>query len=205
MNPLKRFIKARTLELRGIPPYDTGTPNSRHMGFPMSQNRFAVPVWNWIIEQERPARIIEIGTEYGGFACCLGLIMRNLDGEVHVFDIKEPDHSLTLEWWPRLPIRFVKGDVFTPEIANQVWDAIGARGKSIVLCDGGNKRREFLELAQVLKPGDIIAAHDFWHPQFWPFSEFHETDAQRAMEVFNLERIHPEPLHQAGWFAARKL
>jgi hypothetical protein len=38
---------------------------------------------------------------------------------------------------------------------------INKEGQTLVLCDGGNKPAEFKYLAKMLKPGDIIMAHDY--------------------------------------------
>ena len=46
------------------------------------------------------------------------------------------------------------------------------KGKTIVLCDGGDKPREFKTFSKYLKKGDLILGHDFSrNKDKWPYSD----------------------------------
>lgn len=190
--------------MSGIPPFDPENAGGCSLGFAMIQNRFSVPLWSWMIEHERPARFIELGSGRGGFTCCLAIAMRNYGGRVYAFDKVEPPPEI-LAWWSTLPVSFYRLDVFSSEGVTKISHITQDHGATIVLCDGGSRVREFTEFAKYLKSGDIIAAHDYKNPKTWPFSEFTEVDAQEPMDHNGLTRIPWPQIHQAGWFAARKL
>ena len=55
----------------------------------------------------------------------------------------------------------VFNDDYTNKVSSKIIDFIQEEGKTIVLCDGGNKIKEFNLLAKYIKSGDIIMAHDY--------------------------------------------
>jgi hypothetical protein len=60
-------------------------------------------------------------------------------------------------------IDFRLGDCFDEQIINEIKSLIQSSGKSLVLCDGGNKEKEFHLYATFLKPEDVIMLHDYAH------------------------------------------
>lgn len=60
-------------------------------------------------------------------------------------------------------IDFRQGDCFSENIINEIKDFITNGGKTLVLCDGGAKEREFHLYSQFLKSGDVIMCHDYSH------------------------------------------
>lgn len=62
-------------------------------------------------------------------------------------------------------IDFRQGDCFDEKIVNEIKDFITNGGKTLVLCDGGAKEREFHLYSQFLKSGDVIMCHDYAHTQ----------------------------------------
>lgn len=187
-----------------IPAYDKGPPNCRFMGFAMSQNRWAVPVWSYFMEVFPINTIIEIGVQAGGLTSCLGLAMHNYGGRVFAFDTQHPpDH--VLNFWSTLPISFYNLDVFSDEGMDKIKNLMATRGPLLLLCDGGNKAKEFKTFAASLKPEDTIAAHDLQHEQTWPWSEITLEDTMPVMERWGLVRLDWPEMHKAGWLAARKL
>jgi 23S rRNA U2552 (ribose-2'-O)-methylase RlmE/FtsJ len=60
-------------------------------------------------------------------------------------------------------IDFRLGDCFNQEIIDEIKSLIQLPGKTLVLCDGGNKEREFALYSTFLKSGDVIMLHDYAH------------------------------------------
>ena len=56
-------------------------------------------------------------------------------------------------------IRFITADCFAYE--TEIGNFIQQDGLTLVLCDGGNKVKEFSTFASYLKKGDIIMVHDY--------------------------------------------
>lgn len=52
-------------------------------------------------------------------------------------------------------------DCYLPEVINEIKELINKPGKTLVLCDGGNKNYEFNTFSNFLKVGDVIMCHDY--------------------------------------------
>ena len=52
-------------------------------------------------------------------------------------------------------------DAFEKSTIEKIQKYIQEPGKTLVFCDGGNKKREFNLFAKYLKVGDIIMGHDY--------------------------------------------
>lgn len=89
-------------------------------------------------------------------------------------------------------------DCFSENAFNDIVTMIENGGKTLVLCDGGNKPKEFNEFSKYLKSGDHIMCHDyckdetnynyvalFWQ---WPYSiETFYKDIEEAVNNNDLE------------------
>jgi hypothetical protein len=196
----------RIEEILMITPFNH-EPNCYFLGFPMSQNRYAIPAWSYLFEQVPPKIIVEIGTSVGGMTCLLAIAAREYEATMHTFDISPTMSEKTLE-----TLRRVGGDCVKINVID-VLDAKGSSlinailrlpGQSILLCDGGNKVLEFRTFAKSLKPGDVIAAHDFGAKEAWPWQEVRLED---VIEVMGQEDIVPfmeDVFANTGWLVCRK-
>jgi len=194
-----------------IPLWESGPRSTYSMGMPMCQNRLAVPIWSYAIEEMRPDRVIEIGSYNGALATALGLTCKAIGAKMITYDINRPSEAI-------VPIGEALGVVF--QVAS-CWDRqaeigalIGSPGPSMVLCDGGDKPRELDTFARYLKTGDVIAAHDYdaVHevdssvPQAerpWPFSEIVKAQGDEIAAMHNLEPWMQEHFDLAGWLVYR--
>ncbi len=174
------------------------------LGFPTMQNHYAVPMWSQIIDAERPSDIIELGTWEGGFTCLLGIAARNYGARLHSFG-REAINPRSVPWFNHLAgtLTWHQCDVFA-EATRTILEGIFAGAKRVVaLCDNGCKPKEFKLLAPMLRPGDIIAAHDIgsatWHCQ-----EFSLEDVMPTCEAYQLEPYMPVEADLAGWLIKRK-
>ena len=191
-----------------IPLWDMGSPASAPFGLPMCQNRAAIPTWSFAMERLPPARIIEIGTYSGGFITALALHAWWLRAAIYTYDIAAP-HERVAPLARSLGVQFITADVF--ERQNVIADTIRRPGTCFVLCDGGNKPRELETFAAALKPGDVIAAHDYVPldgPQgdqvYWPCGEITKEHGDRVAQANNLEPWMQEHFDLAAWLVYRK-
>lgn len=54
------------------------------------------------------------------------------------------------------------GDCFSQSTMTEIQGLITNGGKTLVLCDGGEKNREFATYAPLIKSGDVIMCHDYY-------------------------------------------
>lgn len=186
-----------------IPLYELEGKPWTTLGFGMSQNRLAIPTWSYGMEKYPPKTIVEIGTNNGGFTCVLGLHAWRIGARIHTYDLCE---SPSLEFRPLsaiLPIEFNQGDCFDPAVKAKIASQIQKPGITYVLCDGGNKPREFIEFSEFIKSGDVIAAHDFCvaGTDWWPWREITVESVQAAIEAHGLKPFFQDYFDQAGWLA----
>lgn len=183
-------------------------PNSRFLGFPMSQNRYAIPAWSYLLEKVVPSTIVEIGTSEGGMSCLLALVALRTGAMFNTVDIencmnKETRKILDILCEP--PAGFCQYDAFGETCRALLLDRLARPGVALILCDGGNKGREFSEFAPMLKVGDIIAAHDARGRESWPWQEFQPNLFRDFMIEHCLEEFMPEIFLETGWFVCRKI
>lgn len=129
----------------------------------IAQSFSALAAFNHVLLNEMPGNIIEIGTASGMFTLFLGIYASGNNAKVFTYDIANPS-SLFLELSQHLPIKFTKRDVFADESITEISEIIKS-GKILLLCDGGNKPKEFKTFFPMLKKGDLIAVHD-WGSEF---------------------------------------
>jgi cephalosporin hydroxylase len=132
-------------------------------------------VWERVLEQLNPQRIIELGSGNGGFTLYLHMQAIQRGALFTSFDHVVP---FTVD----LPLGKLLG-TYARCIAGDLWD--GPQRTSLVVsqlieesdrsdprpvilfCDNGNKPLEFRTFAPQLHPGDVIAVHD-WDNEFSP-------------------------------------
>jgi cephalosporin hydroxylase len=124
--------------------------------------------------------IIEIGTDFGGLTNLLADIKISESAEIHTYDINK-DRFIS----HNNKIQFHCKNVFSAE--QEIKDLIQSEGKTLLLCDGGNKQKEFEVFHKYLKSGDIIMAHDYapnaqafaedYISKIWNWHEFQDSFA----------------------------
>jgi hypothetical protein len=101
--------------------------------------------------------IIEIGFHKGAFTLWLHKNKKE-DTKLVAYDISFEPKEVNDE-----TIDFRQGDCFDEKIINEIKELIINGGKTLVLCDGGYKEREFNLYSQFLKQDDVIMCHDYAH------------------------------------------
>ncbi len=108
--------------------------------------------------------IIEIGTYNGGLTSWL-YDNKNPNAMVVSYDI---DGSINHT--KRTDIDFRVEDCFEEKSFNEIISYIQRPGKTLFVCDGGDKPKEFSIFSEYLKSGDVIIAHDYAkNPEYWKF------------------------------------
>ncbi len=185
-----------------IPPYDKDGKCSP-LGFAMCQSRLAAPVWSYAMEVYPPKQIVEIGSLNGGFTTAIGVHAYRIGCKVFSFDVCKAPNEDWKELSAFLGIDFIQEDVF--KFSSVVESLIKQRGVTFLLCDGGNKPKEFNTFAKFLRSGDIIAAHDYCTGEGkWPWSEIKKSDVQATVKRENLEPFMQEYFDEVGWLVYKK-
>lgn len=184
----------------------------KHFGVSMQQHPDALPVLTEffsVVHAEEPIkRIIEIGSGHGGLTTLLAVQALELCADVFSIDILEPKHRKVME---ALGVKIVVGDFWKE--ARSIGSLIEHDGRSIVMCDGGDKKHEVVELHSHLKPTDLILAHDYAMTsdcQFsvWPHREILDSHL-KGLPVIP-ERLRPgahgvmERMRRVGWGVWRR-
>jgi cephalosporin hydroxylase len=99
--------------------------------------------------------IIEIGYHRGAFSLWLKK-NKSKKTKLICYDIYDTAREVF-----DTDIDFRVGDCFSEEIVNEIRELIQKSKKTLVLCDGGNKNREFMVYAPLIKSEDVIMLHDY--------------------------------------------
>jgi hypothetical protein len=94
-------------------------------------------------------------------------------------------------------------------LSQEVIDFIRLDGTTIVLCDGGDKVREFNILSDYLKKGDFILGHDYAvnkdtfeekiNKKIWNWHELSESDIKNACDRNLLEDYNRTTFESVVW------
>ncbi len=170
-------------------------------GISMQQHPDVSPALQSLFADYPPARILEIGTGAGGFV----MLLRELcpAKPIRSYDVRPSPHQAKLA---AAGIDARTADIFCPQVLGEIAHYVQQPGRSVILCDGGDKPAEVRQIAQLAKPGDLILAHDYacdrehFHRevlgQQWDWCEITDTDWQSLPHVRKLPR---EDLARAAW------
>jgi cephalosporin hydroxylase len=157
--------------------------------------------------------VIEIGTQYGGFAMFLRKMFPK--AEIHTFDIVDFEEKNKHKLFKKYNIKYHKKDVFDKHTQSQISNLI-KKGKSLVLCDGGDKINEFTLYGKHLKKGDYIGAHDYGRTKkifkseienkIWTAScEVTWTELEDYCNNHGFERVFIKQFEEAVWLLCKKI
>ena len=198
-----------------IPYYNVDGVSTCPLGFAMSQNRMAVPIWSHAFEIHPPRRVLELGTAGGGFTTALAVHAWNLEprAAVHTWDFCLPSEKYA-PLAAFLGVHFHVADIWESEA--EIRQLIASPGVTYLLCDGGDKARELATFASSCKPGDIIAAHDYdtfadagahavrMEARPWQWHEITSAHGDAVAAAHNLESWRQDVFDDAGWLVYRK-
>lgn len=103
--------------------------------------------------------IIEIGTQRGALTAYLGLWGARLGVPVYSFDIEPALHRDIDPVLDKLGVQTYDMDVFSEAGLVEIQSL--AKGPVYLICDGGDKEREFATFAPMLEVGSVVSVHDW--------------------------------------------
>ena len=184
---------------------------SQYLNHTSQQNHNAYEVFYNFLNEVKPKRILEIGTALGGFTSFLNIVSKenNLNIDILTYDIyARPWYSDMRDEGIDVRVENVFGDNFE-KVNDEVINYIQQDGITIVLCDGGDKIREFNLLSNYIKKGDIIMAHDYAYDidkyqkdiqyKIWNWCEITESDISEASIKNNLTNYSQEIFDNVVW------
>lgn len=192
-------------------------------GIYVLQNPNIFGVFEKLFLDKKPKRIIEIGTEYGGLTLMLKDILKKIhidDFLIRTYDIKEPKMLLNHANFEK-NIEVVVKNLFESnpfslkkESIIELKDFMSNDSCNVVLCDGGNKAKEFNAISDILNVGDIIMAHDYAKDEtyfkekieneYWNWFEIQESDIDECSKRNNLDFYMQEEFEKVAWVCKLK-
>lgn len=126
-------------------------------GAPLLQHPLAPWAFYELFQRFHPEVIVEIGTAGGGLTLHLSRI-KPAGCHLVSYDVADMRHAAVRA---ATEIDFRCRSIFTRDSVLEISALLCAEGPCLILCDGGNKVREFNLFAPALKRGDVIMAHDY--------------------------------------------
>jgi hypothetical protein len=181
------------------------------------QNHNAFEAFYYFLDEIKPKRILEIGTALGGFTSFLNYACKKLeiDCKILSYDVCDRGESYNVMRQQGIDVRVE--DIFLnnySEVKEEIQNFIGDEGTTLVLCDGGDKIKEFNLLSGFVKSGDYIMAHDYAenHQVFeekinlniWNWHEISDADIEEACIKNNLVTFHKNMFDKVVWVCKKK-
>jgi hypothetical protein len=185
----------------------------------ISQHESVGSVFDKLIKQIKPKRILEIGTADGGLTLMLKDLLNDNglnNSIIRTYDILEQTNLKNknvdgIEIITKSPFNYPYSDLEYPD---EIKEFVQLEGTTLVLCDGGFKINEFILISQFLKVGDVIMAHDYAHDsdvfkkeienKIWNWHEIQYSDISNACEINNLESYMLDEFKQVVWVCKMK-
>ena len=185
----------------------------------ISQHESVGSVFDKLIKQIKPKRILEIGTADGGLTLMLKDLLNDNglnNSIIRTYDILEQTNLKNknvdgIEIITKSPFNYPYSDLEYPD---EIKEFVQSEGTTLVLCDGGFKINEFILISQFLKVGDVIMAHYYAHDsdvfkkeienKIWNWHEIQYSDISNACEINNLESYMLDEFKQVVWVCKMK-
>lgn len=157
------------------------------LGIPVSQTWLDIGAILKIVHEQEIKFVLEIGMEHGGLS---SLFLSRMERQVHYFgfEIEEKKVHSKISG-----ANYYIGDAWEPKCVEMVEIIMSTEGKAFILCDGGNKVKDFSTYFPLMRAGDWIALHDFG-------KEFRETDLPQT----DLKPYRPDWMEDTNWLVFHK-
>jgi hypothetical protein len=180
-------------------------------GLSAQQHHGAFEVFHDFVKEVRPKRILEIGTALGGFIEFIFNCTKyyDLNTEIWSYDIyRNSWYDDFVKKGINVRVENIFSDDYT-EVKQEVIDFIKSDGTTIILCDGGNKKKEFEILSKFMKDGDYILAHDYCENReifeekikgkIWDWLEISNEDIINSCNENNLKYYKKDFFESVVW------
>jgi len=127
----------------------------KYKGVFMNQSDNVTEVFKSFFLKEKFDRIIDIGTSRGGFTLFLA---EQEVCTVYTFDIEDSVEATIKQRLKDLSVRIFIQNIFE---TNDVIDTINMAGRSLILCDNGDKFKELKMCSKHMSINDVIMVHDY--------------------------------------------
>lgn len=198
-----------------------------YQGAAVSQHDGIVGAFELLFKAKRPARILEIGTCWGG----LTLVLYDLLHELNQPLCRFLTFDVPGDWYDQaiLQRRIAQGTAIDAKVVNifeqdyskllPAWQDVISKfitddGVTVVICDGGSKKDEVRIFAEMLKPGDVIMAHDYApskevfemyvRNKIWNWCEITDMDVAESVQRFNLQPLYAKEFMEVAWLCLEK-
>lgn len=128
----------------------------------------------------------------------------------YTFDIEERDLG-SISLIKKMGAEFFKKDCF--EFEKEIGELIKKNGRTLILCDGGDKPKEVNTFSKYLKKGDVIMGHDFFYSETeekeflgktWHGKELDFDDVKTSFEKYDISPVFRETFDKTAWLCAIK-
>ena len=181
-----------------------------YKGIPTIQAVNAFQVFKEFFLNEKFDVVIEIGTAYGGLSKFL-----HEQSKVHKFKFITYDkHSDRLfAKIPKPKFIFRNTDCFSDKGKQEIIDVLQSK-KTLLLCDGGNKKDEFNLFSEYIQEGSYIMAHDYSPDKdyfdkkvfgkIWNWFEISDEDVSKSMDNFVKKSDYYTKFLEVVWLSCVK-
>ena len=168
----------------------------------VQQHPDCLPLIETFIKNYTPDRVVELGTANGGLT---NIIRKYTDVPIMTIDI----HNMN----PKLPknVDFCNTNIFESNfLFKKLIPFIRQSGRTLVLCDGSDKVKEFNYFSNIIKKDDIIMAHDYFFDlklyrdsKEWHWCGITEYDILECSKNNDLS-VYDENLKSVNWICKIK-
>lgn len=185
-----------------------------HLNARVQQHPDAFNVFEKFFEQNQDLDlIIELGSGGGGLSMFISDQCKKYDIKFVTYE-KRPDAGITNNSeFSKRGIDFRQQDIFDEKTISECKELLSTHSKSLVLCDGGNKIKEFNTYSDFIKLGDIIMAHDYapnpevfkekYKDKIWNWMEITDQDIDASVKKHKLKDYHKH-FEEVAWVCKSK-
>ena len=174
-------------------------------GCPMMQHPNAIRAFGFFLSEQKFEQIIEIGFGHGGLSAVIAFAAVINNSKFYTYDIEVINYDI-ISKVEQLGGKVTIGDVFNN--IKEIEKIIQSSGRTLILCDGGNKIEEVKTFSKFMKPDDVIMAHDYFSNQkvydtnLWRSCEITDKDLTETEEY--LEPYYKKLFDGVVWMCRRK-
>lgn len=187
-----------------------------YKGLLIFQHERVYDVFNNLIKNVKPKKVLEIGTASGGLSLLIRDILNenNLkETQIITYDVNDPEYlkyHVESETDITVRIKNIFNHAYNEIVEKQeISEIFDCDGPIIVLCDGGSKKNEFNLLSDYLRVGDVIMAHDYaidynffienLHGKIWDWFEIQDSDIESSCIRNNLKPYMQDDFTNVVW------
>ena len=164
--------------------------NPRPFGIRIAQTWQQIGLLFEMIEEHEVDTVVEVGVFLGGLAEMLLIRQEHVVG-FHYFGVERDTDQL----YPRILARpeVLIRDAWEWSTVEEVGKLINQwSGHALIYVDGGDKPREMTMYATILRPGDVMLAHDY------PGETTRKSLIKFAQDFPYMREINPTDFREAG-------